>query len=271
MQAKLKHIVTDRINALADSGASIHDPAKRTDIIDLYTLGSILLHAKTILFPPEQAMVFAELSHKYADSLDYALPFDQVLIEFIEPVTVRNRQLLGIALSQDTFDAEEFRRFAQENGMIVNDRGELPSGTELHMAIGIYDNRTCRIMWRVDNRQMIFDHATTEAAVIKNLAIACVGYINCENITLEKHAADAKINRKRATKSKRLIEDYYLCKIRGVQYEPEQGEGTGRHVGFRFDVRGHFRRLQSGRTIWVKAHQRGVQHELYRPKVYQVD
>lgn len=271
MQAKLKHTIVDRINALADAKPSFQDAAQRAEMVNLYTLGSVMVHAQTILFPAEQAAVFTELSHEYTDSLDYRLPFDQVLIEFIAPVEVAGRQLLGIALSQDTFNRDEFNQFVTERNMeIIDPPAVLPDNTELHLAIGIYTDSTSRTTWQVANRQSLFD--TSEDATIKNLAIACVGYINCENITLERQAVDPAINRKRDAKGKRRIEDYYLCRIRGVQYESDgQGEASGRHVGFRFDVRGFFRRLQSGRTIWVRPHQRGLQHEKYIPKVYKVD
>jgi len=102
------------------------------------------------------------------------------------------------------------------------------------------------------------------------LAIACVAYINCENITLERQAADAKLNRSRTGKGKKPFEDYYLCHLRASRGEAGAGEGQGGEHGFRYDVRAHFRRLPDGRLTWVRAHQRGVGHELYRPKVYQV-
>jgi hypothetical protein len=41
----------------------------------------------------------------------------------------------------------------------------------------------------------------------------------------------------------------------------------GSSHGFRYDVMGHVRCLPSGEFIWVKPHQRGLQHELYIPKI----
>lgn len=45
--------------------------------------------------------------------------------------------------------------------------------------------------------------------------------------------------------------------------------------GYRYDVRGHFKRFErgrmSGRVIWCPPHQRGVANELYRPKGYRVE
>lgn len=271
MIAKLKHLVIDRMNAAAGAaplGAANAD--QRAELVNLYALGAVLMHAQTILFPAEQAAVFTELSEQYTETLDYRLPFDQVLIEFMQPVKVHGQDLLGIALSQDTFNRDDFNRFAAERNMVVDDAATLPDNAELHVAIGVFADTMSRTTWQVSNRQSLFDASAD--ATVKNLAIACIGFINCENITLERQVADAKVNRKRAAKGKRQIEDYYLCRIRGVQYGAGgSGEATGRSVGFRFDVRGHFRRLATGRTTWVRAHQRGVEHELYRPKTYRVD
>ena len=62
-----------------------------------------------------------------------------------------------------------------------------------------------------------------------------------------------------------------MCRIRGVQYDSEGYEkGAGVKHGIRYDVRGHFRRLETGKTIWVRPHQRGLQNELYVPKTYVV-
>lgn len=108
--------------------------------------------------------------------------------------------------------------------------------------------------------------------IIRLLACAMVAYINCENVTIERQVqASEAVNRKRLAKGKKPLEPFYITRIRGVRYEANEGEQVGRHVGFRFDVRGHFRRLDDGRTVWVKPHQRGVHHELYKPKVYEVE
>lgn len=272
MQATLKNAMVDRISTFSDQvDGPIMDEGVRSAGINLYALGKILLHAQTVLFPAEQAAVFAELSHEYSDKLDYALPFSALLIEFTAPVPVAGRQLLGIALNEIEFDSAEFGTFAVALGLPATDPSYLPDHAELHQAVGIYVDGQTLVHWRVENRQMLFDSKRTSDTIIKNLAIACIGYINCENVTLERHQADPKINRKRAAKGKHLIEPYYLCRLSGVRYEAGDLEGSSRHASFRFDVRGHFRRLTSGRTIWIRAHQRGLANELYVPKVYRAE
>ena len=76
-----------------------------------------------------------------------------------------------------------------------------------------------------------------------------------------------KVNRKRAREGKKVLEDFYLCRIRKTKGETHE-TGQGSTHGYRYDVMGHFRRLPDGRLTWVRAHQRGVEHELYKPKVY---
>ncbi len=270
MQAHLKNTIVDRINAFADKhnrNDIASDERRRADFVNMYALGAILLHAKTILFPAEQAAVFAALSHDYTDRLNYALPFPEVLIEFIDPVPIDSQQLLGIALCQDVIERNKFEKFISETGIEVTGKTELPESSEVHQAIGVYMDGFTKVIWQVNNRKIMFDKDAD--AKLKNLAIACIGYINCENVTLERQEVDEKINRKRLAKGKKSLDPFYLTKIKGYQYDNgERGAPTGQHVSYRFDVRGHFRRYESGKTVWVKPHQRGLEHELYKPKVY---
>jgi hypothetical protein len=141
-----------------------------------------------------------------------------------------------------------------------------------------------RVAWHGTRADVTARVAPTEPAptgdklqnkeTIRQLALALMAYINAENMVLERVAAPEKVNRKRRKHEKAEIEPYYVCRLRGVQYGAGEGEGvsaSGRGVSFRFDVRGHFRQLPDGRLTWVRPHQRGVQHELYRPKVYGVE
>lgn len=265
MIVKLKNATIDRINQFADAHAGGIDETTKDTFVTLYALGATLAGAQTILFPAEQAAVFAELAHEYADRLDYELPFPCVLVEFMAPVPVAGRSLLGLALAEDAHDRADFQKMT---GGRFDD--PLPDGVVLHNCIAIFTDGYERILWQVANRQMVFDGATDMAARCKNLAIACIAYINCENITLEAQPVDASANRKRERKGKKPLEPYYLCRIRGVRYEPT-GAGQGSAHGIRYDVRGHFRRMSSGRTTWVRPHQRGLANELYVPKVYRAE
>ena len=107
--------------------------------------------------------------------------------------------------------------------------------------------------------------------LLKRLAVACIGYINCENVYLhEEGKVPDKVNRKREAKGKSRLEPYYTCRIRGVNYD-SVATGTCVAHSIRYDVRGHFRKLTTGKTTWVRPHQRGVHNELYVPKTYKVE
>jgi hypothetical protein len=106
---------------------------------------------------------------------------------------------------------------------------------------------------------------------IANLALLCLAYMTSPGIETELIEAPPAVARRREREGKSPLPDYYICRLaKGRRYATE-GEPTGKHVSFRFDVVGHFRRQPDGRTIWVRPHQRGLQHETYKPKVYRVD
>lgn len=270
MIAKLKNATIDRINAFADANQGGVTAANKDMAVTLYALGATLMAAQTVLFPAEQAVVFAGVAREYGERLDYALPFSCLLIEFMTPVPVAGRALLGLALAEEAHDQAAFAEFARRHE-VVGEMAALPEGTVLHNCVAIFADGYERVLWQVANRQILFDEQTDMAALCKNLAIACVAYINCENITLEKQTVDEVANRKRAKKGKKQLEPFYLCRIRGVRYEASGAPGEGSHHGIRYDVRGHFRRLATGRMTWVRPHQRGVGNELYVPKIYKVD
>lgn len=114
--------------------------------------------------------------------------------------------------------------------------------------------------------------AVREKQRIANLGLLCLAYINSPGIEVTQVAPPAAINKRRARDGKKPFVDYYLCRVSHQRTAgAEESEPTGRHVTFRFDVRGHFRRLPDGRTVWIRPHQRGVEHDFYRPKAYRVD
>ena len=250
----------------------------------------ILRDGKVISFAKEQAEVFMGVSKDYADSLDYRLPFPHVMLQFSEPLKMMlgsERELLvAVLLAQVEFTEENFRearRMLKLKKHLYNSKLEMPEsyedGVVGNAAIAVFaDLNVRKLSWHSGKRVRFFQSHEDATIMggwekIRNLAIACIGYINCENIYLHKEGEvpDA-VNRKRAKQGKKVLEPYYTCRIRGVQYD-SNGEptGEGAHHGFRYDVRGHFRKLTTGKTTWVRPHQRGLQHELYVPKTYVVE
>lgn len=252
--------------------------------------------SKSILFSAEQADVFLEsLAKKEVVSLDYTLPFQDVWLQFTRPVTINTEhryEIAGFLLTQIEANRDTFQETVRNMRAVDAMDGTRSAFMDVdwgnsstlifNTVIGVLP--TCypiRTAWNSSREQiMTVDPDGTMVEYqgpflhrMRALAIACIGYINCENIYLHKEGeVPDKVNRKREREGKKILEPYYVCRIRGVQYD-SNGEptGEGTHHGFRYDVRGHFRRLESGKTTWVRPHQRGLLHELYIPKTYVVE
>lgn len=253
-----------------------------------------LAESKTIIVSSEQAEVFLNPQPAYSDSLEYILPFPTVFLQFTTPLslTVGDPQVIkqpyelhGLILGQIRVTKEQYERvsktrsdghfmkvdFSTSQEVFVNTLfvvGRHPDVNEY----GIVETN-----WQSTSKHQWLEKfgKFKEEVIFRNLAIACIGYINCENVYLEKEGeVEERINRKREREGKKMLEPYYVCRIRGVKYDSEgretERDTSGRHVSFRFDVRGHFRRYESGKTTWVRPHQRGLDKELYIPKTYVV-
>jgi hypothetical protein len=253
-------------------------PADALAILDLIAAYSVAQHAQTILFSTAQALALKPALERFGeDLLEYRLPFPFTLIQFSAPIA--EAQLLP-------YPEELPGPFAAETGAdkilaLLLSQSEDQQGQLLNSAGAWFQSGAVnRITW-VNEQQAhlrlpqpdLPDAAERLAnkARLRNLAIACIAYINCENITLERQTADAKVNRSRVSKGKKPFDDYYLCRLRTArgQEEDEAGESGG-GPSYRFDVRGYFRRLPNGKLIWVRPHQRGLAHELYVPAVRKV-
>lgn len=252
---------------------------------------------KTIIFSSEQASVFSHLSDSYTDALEYKLPFGDVIIQFDKPVDApsmrvnngHSNKLVALLLRQweentvqHNLLTQAMMKEAKEFGLpqyrvqdlIVTDDDFFIQ----NVCVAVYDAmHVARFTWHASaSKEELFSYIVDDGtknlmAWFRNMAIACIGYINCENVYLEKQGeVDEAVNRKREAKGKSRLEPYYVCRIRGVQYD-SHATGEGSKHGIRYDVRGHFRRLETGKTIWVRPHQRGLQNELYVPKVYKVE
>lgn len=259
--------------------------------------------SKVVMFSTEQAKVFESIQKDYADTLDYKLPFPCTMLQFDTPFEVPDylclhtphgdsRHILALLLRQDSETVENYNKGVEEyrnalqhsgiNTQFMDFQRLLPTETGniiQNLCVAIYDTyHPAPFSWQTETAleksyNNLSDENLQRLNFIRNLAVACVGYINCENVYLHREGeVPNKANRKRARKGKIILDPYYVCRIRGVQYD-SNGEptGEGTHHGFRYDVRGHFRRLESGKTTWVRPHQRGLQHELYVPKTYVVD
>lgn len=251
---------------------------KVNDHTDTLATLFMLEDARVIVFSSEQALALVPAVRRFAEQLDFRLPFPSVMFQFSEPIPETD------ILAQEKYSADKIQALIvtqTESG--INNASIWFESTAVNRAQWANESVTpLRIdptSVETEDADLIVTEDLTPAEVkirnkeiIRLLAVAMVAYINCENIELTRQAVDEKVNRKRAAKGKKPLEAYYVTKIRGVQYDAE-GNESGRHVGFMFPVRGHFRRLDDGRLTWVRAHFRGLAHgeDSQMPKVYTVD
>lgn len=241
--------------------------ASNTKVIELHRIIEDLQVAKVLVFPAGQAGVFMEAIGKIDFPLEYKLPFPRMLLQFSEPISIK------------LLDHQD-RIVAKKLGAILLVQ-EFDGASSVNLGFLIEDDlRNFRFFyWDSEWEDPLPSHSGDDNAYrktmldIKNLSIACVGYINCENVYLHiEGGTDEATNRRRVSKGKSRLEPYYVCRIRGVQYDSAGNPtGEGAKHGIRYDVRGHFRRMTNGKTTWVRPHQRGLANELYVPKTYVVD
>lgn len=252
------------------------------EMMELELSAILLREAKTVLFPQEQANIFLSIANSYHDGLEYKLPFKDMVIQFDKPIPVRvgePDQVVALLLRQGIITEsvlEETRNYLRSTGSTLR-AVDAVEGDNLNTLVIVFaDHNIRKVVWTGSHTEIFETNdkksITDGWASIRNLAVACVGYINCENVYLHRQGeVDPAVNRKREKKGKTPLEAYYVCRIRGVQYLPDGREKSpGSAHGFRYDVRGHFRRLDAGKVTWVRPHQRGLAHELYIPKVYAV-
>jgi len=276
-------------------------------VSDYGNAADIVENSKVIMFSAEQAMVFSSIAEKYTESLDYKLPFSDLILQFDKPINSRKplsargtsgkkqeiSSICALALRQVEMTRSDFEKEQKHiqdavknlriSGEVSYQKVDIVGDTFIqNVLVVVFSSlHVIRFAWQSGVSSEVFmgytreierdSELSDELLWAKNLATACIGYINCENIYLEqKGGAPEKVNRKREAKGKSRLEPYYVCRIRGVNYDSvATGTGSAHHI--RYDVRGHFRRLTTGKTTWVRPHQRGLQNELYIPKTYKVE
>lgn len=259
-----------------------------TETLELGNAINVLEPAKIIVFSREQAEIFLGLTQKImADgedaqsgiALDFRLPFANLFLQFSEPLPIEvwgsEDTLLGIGLHQFELDAQS-ATYANYEAVKRGMKAYARAGDFFNEILMVFGDHNIRCMaWT--SRRNLFLEAKPDVGEdilagwekIRTLSIACIGYINCVNVELVKEGeVSAAVNRKRAREGKKQLEPYYLCRIAldVKRKEAVKENESGIHHGYRYDVRGHFRNLATGRTIWIPPHQRGLAHELYIPK-----
>jgi hypothetical protein len=286
-------VPNDKVGVVLNSGEKITKQQLDLDMqqfADSYRAAKV---SKVILFDTEQVAIFLNLieNRNFLPSIEYNLPFQDVWLGFTSPLDIAgyegNKTISALLLSQVTVDKAQY----DENTKAIQQADELFATESIYAPVDwsksdtvtfnqartiFQDLEVDMAMWTSQSESILtLDDCDPDMMTWKEkcrrLASACIQYINCENIYLEKQGeVPEAVNRKRESKGKSRLEPYYVCRIRGVNYDSiATGEGSKHSI--RYDVRGHFRRMTTGKTIWVRPHQRGLTNELYIPKVYKVE
>lgn len=108
-------------------------------------------------------------------------------------------------------------------------------------------------------------------------AVHTINFLTSPTVELVPFSPDAALQKARARRGKPPLPGWYEIQWRKRTREYNEERRTGEKAwehSFRYDVRGHpmtFRRGRlAGRVIWCPPHQRGLKHELFKPKTYRV-
>ena len=249
----------------------------------------IAAQAQTVIFHADQMLALRPALERFAEAVDYRLPFTNVILQFDRPVPEQLFFDLERPYQNDPALLAETTRLWEEAGLALH--GWTPAdgdgvaallltqmedgGVTHNQAVAFFASTAInRVHWTGHDLTWLpytDQHFAANKRTLRNLAVACVAYLNCVNLALEKHEAPAKVQRRRVRDGKPPILPYYTVVVAPAYRGEEDAEAHGSSHGFRYDVRGHFRRLADGRLIWVRPHQRGLAHELYVPGVRAVE
>ena len=256
---------------------------------DFEVVALIAAQARTVIFRADQVLALRPALERFAEFVDYRLPFASIILQFDRPIPESLFFDLERPYQSDPAILAEITRLWGEAGLALH--GWTPADGDGVVALlltqaeldGVTHNQAVAFFASTAlNRVHWIGHTLTwlpytdqsfaaNKYALRNLAVACVAYLTCINLTLTLHEAPAQVQKRRAREGKAPILPYYTVDVAPAYREPEGAEGAGNRHGFRYDVRGHFRRLADGRLIWVRSHQRGLAHELYVPGVRVVE
>lgn len=249
--------------------------------IDFTAASEIAKRAQTLIMDTNQVLQFIRgIDRKLAPG-NYPIPFNWMSIQFTGDGIPENLFTTGLTPSGDTIPNDTITAILFG---LPNTQPNDPDSHFLSIVAWYKSTAMNRILLPLQGDGTIADHTLKGEGMdtlryedkqrLANLAMMCIAYITTPGVTIMLSAVDPKINRKREAKGKRILEDYYECLWTGNQNRiirpPNPNPGTGTPHSFRYDVCHHWRTLRDGRVIWIPDHQRGLDHETYKPKVYRV-
>lgn len=259
---------------------------------DFEVTAEIARTGQTILFSADQALALRPALAAFDEQVDHRLPFPSIILQFDRPIPehiffeAERDELQDPAFLRQMADTWRqadlpLRDWTPEDGDAVTAvlllQSENADGIHNQAVAFFVSTAVNRVYWR--GTELVFlpgvrghvDVGENNKRTLRNLAVACVAYMNCVNLMLEKHEPPEKVQKRRAKDGKPPIQPYYTVTVRPEYRRADETSGEpGSHHSYRYDVRGHFRRLADGRLTWVRPHQRGLAHEQYIPAVRKV-
>lgn len=282
----------DRMMLTLDPIAKLGYP----EAVDFAVLFMITVSAKTFLFDTEQIKLFMRAIDKKVPPRTVEPPFPSIVVQFTEPIPegVFTSGSYTWSAYQDNMDRSTgdlitgfvvafptayVGASTEAMAKVVRAEGQADA---INVILFYESGELNRAALPMDGDGSALEKYTEGKATeetkrdkqrICNLAMLVLSYLNSPNIEVQKVEAHPNIQRRRQKDGKPPIEPYYVSRASKKSYVrlAERSEPSGRHVGFRFDVAGHFRHYKDGKTVWVLPHQRGLEHDRYVPKIYRVD
>lgn len=266
------------------------------DAVDYAILFMVAKTAQTFLFDTEQIRLFLRTVDRKIPPRTVQPPFPSMVVQFTEPLpeeeltsgtyTWASEIEMGETRSAGDFITGLVIAFPEAGDVLRALDDYRVAGEEIADFANVFlfykSGALNRAAMRLDGDGSHTGNYTEGSATpeadrdkqrICNLAMLVLSYLNSPGIETQRVEAHPNIQKRRQKDRKPPIEPYYVCRASKKVYVSveERTEPSGRHVSFRFDVQGHFRRYKDGRAVWIKAHQRGLEHERYVPKVYRID
>lgn len=215
--------------------------------------------------------------------IEWNLPFPSIYVQFN-----------GIVSERRFFPHVEKYRILHKNkkyekGMDGNDhvfgvflhQGKRHDGKVLDTVAAYFESVSVnRVSWFDDSKLFNSRHQYVEEdrervenkMQLARFGLAFVQFLNSQNVLIEPNYPPRHVQRQAKKEGREPPKPYYTCVITKTQYEGTGATGTGTRHGHMYSVRGHFRHLRSGRTVWVVPHFRGLAYaeEGVVSKIYRV-
>lgn len=280
----------------------------RGEVFDFVLANQIASRAQTIRFPTQFALDMRKsIGKNRFDEAVFFMPFDNLIIEFTEPIPEEyfiqtdqaiedyERDLVNrlrsnpktSSLFRATFGEESIERLDQMYGTTSSIAALLltthSDNQYAEVCVWFRSTNTLRVTWNIETLEIIASKnplgipeiANLNRRTIQELTLACIDYVNADNVIIERRGGvSEKIARKRTRRGKKPLEGYYVTRLKKEKYDDIElfRRGTGGQHGYMYPVARHRRRLSDGRVIIVKGHHRGLRHgeDSQRERVQQV-